>query len=145
MANPVVGAANVTTGANGREDHAYEQAVLDRVNAVRQQHGLRPVTFNALLDVAAERHNQVQVQTDTMAHIGIGDGDPGSRIRAAGFSGQWGENVAVGQRSPDQVVNEWMNSPTHRANILNPNFRQMGVSYGTTSDGFPYWTQSFGS
>jgi uncharacterized protein YkwD len=53
--------------------------------------------------------------------------------------------VAVGQRSPDQVVNEWMNSPTHRANILNPNFRQMGVSYGTTSDGFPYWTQSFGS
>lgn len=127
------------------EDHSYEQRVLELVNTERARHGLGQLRYNSQLDAASERHNSVQVRTRTMAHIGIGDGDPGSRIRATGFGGAWGENVAVGQRSPEQVVREWMASPTHRANILNPAFRQLGVAYETTADGHAFWAQSFGS
>ena len=141
----VANAAPVVAVSSGAEDSAFEQRVVDLVNAERAAYGLAPLTYNAQLDAAAEGHNSVQVQTRTMAHINIGDGDPGSRIRAAGFMGAWGENVAVGQSSPEQVVREWMNSPTHRANILNPNFHQIGVSFAQTSDGYSFWTQSFGA
>lgn len=140
-----VSAPTVSAVSTGAEDSSFEQRVVDLVNAERAAYGLSPLRYNAQLDAAAEAHNSVQVQTRTMAHINIGDGDPGARIRATGFMGAWGENVAVGQNSPDQVVREWMNSPTHRANILNPDFHQIGVSFAQTSDGYSFWTQSFGA
>lgn len=133
-------------GGNGvREDSATEQRVVDLVNQERAKYGLSPLRYNTALDRAAEKHNATQANERTMAHIGTGDSDPGSRIRAEGFTRDWGENVAVGQRSAEQVVAEWMASPTHRANILNPNFTQLGVSYTSTHDGYPFWTQSFGA
>lgn len=144
-AAPAPIAASVPTRTGGAEDAAYEQQVLDLVNAERAKAGLGAVRYSAALDSAAETHNAFQTQQRTMAHIDIGDGDPGARIRAAGFNGAWGENVAVGQRTPEQVVAEWMASPTHRANILNPNFSQIGVAHETTTDGFSFWTQSFGA
>jgi uncharacterized protein YkwD len=64
---------------------------------------------------------------------------------AAGWNWAWGENAAVGQYSPEQVVSEWMASPGHRANILNPNFAFLAVGYGVGANGRPYWTQSFGA
>ena len=134
----------IQPSSGGREQNSYEQRVLDLMNQERAKYGLRPLQYNAALDSAATKHNAVQAQNRTMAHIDIGDGDPGSRIRAAGWTGQWGENVAVGQTSPEQVVQEWMNSPTHRANILNPNYTSVGVSYTATGDGFPFWAESFG-
>lgn len=123
----------------------FEQRVMELINGERARYGMGALTFNGSLDRAANSHNAHQVQVRAMAHVNIGDGDPGSRIRATGFGGAWGENVAVGQRSPEQVVREWMNSPTHRANILNPSFRQYGIAYGVTADGYPFWTQTFGS
>lgn len=127
------------------EDHAYEQRVLELVNAERAAYGLRPLSYDARLDLASERHNLVMGATRTMAHSGIGDGDPGSRIRATGFNRSWGENVATGQLSPEQVVREWMASPGHRKNILDPEYRLLGVAYGHGSDGRTYWAQSFGA
>ncbi len=129
----------------GSEDHVFEQRVLDLVNAQRAQYGLGALAYDSRLDLASERHNLVMGATRTMAHSGIGDGDPGSRIRATGFTGSWGENVATGQRSPEQVVAEWMASPGHRKNILDPSFRRLGVAYGTGVDGRTYWAQSFGA
>ncbi len=145
---PVVPTADpnvsVITGANGHEDNAFEQRVTELVNAQRARYGLGPLTFNPTLDRSAEKHNAWQVSNRTMAHIGAGNTTPGDRIRAEGWGGRWGENVAIGQKTPEQVVSEWMNSPTHRANILNPRFTTIGVSYATTPDGIPLWAQSFG-
>lgn len=126
------------------EDHPMELQVLRLVNAERARYGLAPVSYDRRLDAAAESHNAQQVATRTMSHDGIGDGDPGSRIRATGFSSSWGENVATGQLSAEQVVAEWMASPGHRRNVLDPDFRLMGVSYAVGSDGRTYWAQEFG-
>jgi uncharacterized protein YkwD len=127
------------------EDHAFEQRVLELVNLQRAANGLGALAYDSRLDLASERHNLVQASTRSMAHEGLGDADPGSRIRAAGFNGSWGENVATGQLTPEQVVAEWMASPGHRRNILDPNFHRLGVSYGTGTDGRTYWAQSFGA
>ena len=137
--------APVAVQASSGEDNAYEQRVLQLVNAERAKEGLGAVVYNARLDSAAEKHNVLQAQQRTMAHLDIGDGDPGTRIRNEGFTAAWGENVAVGQKTPEQVVSEWMASPTHRKNIMDPRFTQMGVSFEQTADGFPFWAQSFGA
>lgn len=126
------------------EDHAFEQRVLDLVNVERARHGLAPLAYNRQLDAASEAHTRHMAAVQRMAHDGIGDGDPGSRILAQGFDRSWGENVATGQLTPEQVVAEWMASPGHRRNILDPEFRQLGVAYGTAANGRTYWAQSFG-
>jgi uncharacterized protein YkwD len=150
LAGEAVRQARLGRDVHGRpiqrsEDHAYEQRVLDLVNRERARYGLAPLAYERRLDTAAERHNQQQVATRMMAHAGIGDGTPGDRVRAAGWNGAWGENVATGQLSPEQVVAEWMASPGHRRNILDPNFRHLGVAYSVASDGRSYWTQKFGA
>lgn len=123
----------------------FEQRVVDLVNQLRAGYGLSPLGFDARLDVGAERHTAHMAIVGRMAHDGIGDGTPQERMLAAGWNGAWGENAAVGQTTPEQVVAEWMASPGHRANILNPNFALLAVGYGTSPDGRPYWTQSFGA
>lgn len=136
-----------TAGANvaGQSgESAAERRVTELVNQIRARYGMGPLSFNAALDQAAEGHNQVMIGTRTMAHSGIGDGTPGDRVRATGYRGSWGENVAVGQTSAEQVVKEWMDSPTHRANILNPSFTRLSVAQGTTADGLNFWAQAFG-
>ena len=59
------------------------------------------------------------------------------------FGGTVGENIAYGQKTPEQVMEGWMNSQGHRANILNPNFTAIGVGYYQNSRGVSYWTQLF--
>ena len=135
----------VAAARSSYEDHPFEQRVLDLVNQVRASYGLRPVTWNAALDSEAEAHVAHMSRVDRMAHDSIGDGDPGQRMRAHGWTRAWGENVAVGQTTPEQVVREWLASPGHRANILNPNFSYLSVAYGTNAAGRPYWGQAFGA
>lgn len=129
----------------GAEDHAYEARVLQLVNVERARYGLAPLTYNRQLDQASEAHNSHMAAVGQMAHDGIGDGTPGSRIQATGFNRSWGENVATGQLTPEQVVAEWMASPGHRRNILDAEYRQLGVAYGTAANGRTYWAQSFGA
>lgn len=127
------------------EDHAFEQRVLELINVERAKAGLAAVAYNGTLDNAAEKHASHMASVGKMAHQGIGDGDPGARARAEGWRKSWGENVATGQTSPEQVVREWMNSPTHRKNIMDPSFRNMGVGYVTAANGRSYWAQEFGA
>lgn len=76
-----------------------------------------------------------------MTHTGSNGSSAGDRIRANGGSFRtWGENVAAGFGSANGVVNGWMNSSGHRANILNPAFTQIGVAVSYAADGTPYWT-----
>ncbi len=127
------------------EDDAFEQRVLELINVERQKAGLAPVAYNGTLDSSAEKRASHMANVGKMAHEGIGDGDPGARARAEGWRKAWGENLATGQTSPEQVVREWMNSTTHRRNILDPNFRSMGVGYVTAANGRSYWAQEFGA
>jgi uncharacterized protein YkwD len=129
----------------GAEDHAFENRVLQLVNVERAKAGLPALSYQRQLDQASEAHARHMAAVGQMAHEGIGDGDPGSRILATGFNRSWGENVATGQLSPEQVVAEWMASPGHRRNIMDPEYRYLGVSYETAANGRTYWAQSFGA
>lgn len=142
ISNPSI-AAFKPSKASGED--AAERRVVNLVNQVRARYGLSTLRYEPALDGAAEGHALTMAHTGRMAHSGIGDGTPAQRIRANGFTGAWGENVARGQRSPEQVVHEWMLSPTHRANILNPNFNRLAVAHTTGRDGTHYWAQAFGS
>ncbi len=70
----------------------------------------------------------------------------GQRIAAAGYRASgWGENIAAGQSTPEEVVQGWMESPGHCRNIMNPEYRTIGIGYGVVP-GSPYgtyWTQDF--
>jgi uncharacterized protein YkwD len=129
----------------GAEDHQFENRVLQLVNVERAKAGLAPLSYQRQLDQASEAHARHMAGVGQMAHEGIGDGDPGSRILATGFRDSWGENVATGQLSPEQVVAEWMASPGHRRNIMDPEYRFLGVSYEVAANGRTYWAQSFGA
>jgi len=73
------------------------------------------------------------------------DGDgPGDRLRAAGVNwGSYGENIALGQNTPPDVMQAWMTSDGHRRNILDPSFTHLGVGVHTSYGGGPWWTQEF--
>jgi uncharacterized protein YkwD len=87
-------------------------------------------------------------RNDFFSHTGSDGSSPGQRISRAGY--RWwtyGENIAAGYPSPEHVVDAWMNSAGHRANILNPDFRDIGVGYiykPDTTYGH-YWTQDMGA
>ncbi len=119
--------------------NAYEQYMLQLVNAERAKVGAQPLAFDDNLNTAAEHHSSWMIDTDTFSHTGVDGSSPGDRMEAANyvFSGSWawGENIAWrSTRSPSDFVDEveqmhisLMNSPGHRANILNDNFREIGI------------------
>ncbi|MGW4165155.1 CAP domain-containing protein, partial [Streptomyces sp. NPDC004788] len=118
--------------------------VIDLVNAERAKAGCGPVTENALLTRAAQGHSDDMAARDFFDHTNPDGDGPGERVTAAGYRwSTYGENIAKGQRTPAEVMDSWMNSPGHRANILNCSFREIGI--GIHSAGGPYWTQVFGA
>lgn len=117
--------------------------VVELVNDERARAGCAPVTVNTALTEAAQRHSEDMAATGTMSHSGSGGSSPGDRITSAGYSwSTYGENVAYGYSTPEQVMQGWMTSPGHRANILNCAFEEIGV--GLAQPGH-YWTQDFGT
>lgn len=119
----------------------YENEVIRLVNDIRTQNGLSPLTANWELSRIARYKSQDMVDKHYFSHTSPTYGTPFEMIRAFGLSYRTaGENIAYGQRSPQEVVNAWMNSSGHRANILNASYKQIGVGY--VSNGH-YWTQMF--
>ncbi|WP_199833263.1 CAP domain-containing protein, partial [Streptomyces luridiscabiei] len=119
--------------------------VLQIVNAERAKEGCGPVTSNDLLATAAQRHSADMASRDYFSHTSPDGTDPGDRITAAGYRwSTYGENIAKGQRTPADVMKSWMDSPGHRANILNCSFKEMGIGK-QDSGGGPVWTQKFGA
>jgi uncharacterized protein YkwD len=112
-------------------------ATLCLVNQVRGQHGLGALTINAKLQLAAQRHTDDMVAQSYFAHQGPAGDDPLSRMTAAGYinnstsSYSLGENIAWGTltlATPASIVNAWVNSPEHLANILDPSYRDTGMA-----------------
>nr|WP_267244837.1 sigma-70 family RNA polymerase sigma factor [Streptomyces sp. PR69] len=119
--------------------------VTDLVNAERAKEGCGPVSGNAQLHEAALNHSEDMAARDYFDHSSPEGTGPGERITAAGYRwSTYGENIARGQQSAAKVMESWMNSPGHRANILNCSFKEIGVGVHEAQGG-PWWTQVFGA
>lgn len=120
-------------------------AILTLVNMQRVNHGLQPLQLDARLNAAAQQHTIDQGLLGDIYHVAPDGTGPGERIKAVGYTfSSWGENVAAGQRSPEEVMESWMNSPGHCRNILNPGFTELGVGYAETITSYRvWWTQTF--
>ncbi len=131
------------------------QAIAQLVNQERVSAGLAPLEVNAQLVAAGEIHSRnmaslvkVYGHAGAMNHLLLGSTAPTLGIRAdlVGYDYRMlAENLAFGYLTPQAVVQAWMNSPGHRANILNPNLTQVGVGVAWTTDGFPYYTLMLGT
>lgn len=120
---------------------AYESEVIRLVNEIRAENGLKTLTANWELSRVARYKSQDMVDNRYFSHTSPVYGSPFQMIRAFGLSFRTaGENIAYGQRTPQAVVNAWMNSSGHRANILNASYTQIGVGYVANGH---YWTQMF--
>ncbi|MER7166203.1 CAP domain-containing protein [Micromonospora sp. NPDC000207] len=118
------------------------QQVVNIVNAERAKAGCGAVQIDDKLTTAAQRHSQDQADTQNMSHTGSDGSNVGERLDRVGYVWRtYGENVAWNQRTPEAVMDAWMNSPGHRANILNCAFTEIGVGIATGNG--PYWTQKF--
>ncbi|MFJ4868405.1 sigma-70 family RNA polymerase sigma factor [Streptomyces sp. NPDC088757] len=124
---------------------SVEEQVIALVNAERAKEGCGAVTGNSLLARAAQGHSDDMAARDFFDHTNPDGAGPGERVTATGYGwSTYGENIARGQQTAEQVMESWMNSPGHRANILNCSFKELGVGLHT-GDGGPYWTQVFGA
>ena len=95
---------------------------------------------------AAQAHSADMVARAFYSHTSPGGSRPWDRAAAAGSTHRTiGENIACGQRSPAEVVDGWMNSPGHRANILKPDFTHIGIGFAGGGPAATYWTQLFGA
>ncbi len=125
-----------------------ENQVLTLVNTQRAQQGLQPLVLSSALTGAARSYARVLATEGFFSHTGLDGSTFISRDEAAGYTG-WDyleENLAGGQSTPDQVVAAWMASPEHRANILSPNVREIGIGhvYASGSKYLNYWVEEFG-
>lgn len=126
----------------------WQAELLNLTNAERTSRGLRAMTLCGPITNAAQGHSNFQAQKNVMTHTGVNGSSVGTRLSWAGY--RWtfaGENVAMGASSYKvaDIVKAWMASPSHRANILNPNYVHMGVARTASSNGTLHWTQNFGA
>ena len=120
---------------------SYENEVVRLVNEIRESNGLKPLTANWELSRIARYKSEDMSGNKYFSHTSPVYGTPFEMIRAFGLSYRSaGENIAYGYGTPAAVVNGWMNSSGHRANILNASYTQIGVGYCANGN---YWTQMF--
>lgn len=125
---------------------SFADQVVALTNQQRAANGCPALTINANLTTAAQGHSTDMAVNNYFDHNSQNGETPWDRMADAGYTG-WtlvGENIAEGQPSPQEVMDAWMNSEGHRANILNCGFTEIGVGYAKNSSATPYWTQDFG-
>ncbi len=119
--------------------------VIALVNAERAKAGCGPLKEDSQLRAAAQGHSDDMADRNFFSHTNPDGADPGKRTTAAGYRwSTYGENIARGQQTPESVMDSWMNSSGHRANILNCSFKDIGVGIHQGQGG-PWWTQNFGA
>lgn len=119
----------------------YEKEVVALVNVERQKAGLKLLTENWEVSRTARIKSQEMSKTKILSHNSNTYGNPFQMLTSFGITYKSaGENIAYGQKNPQQVMNSWMNSSGHKANILNANYTHIGVGYEPNGN---YWTQQF--
>lgn len=120
---------------------SFEDEVVRLVNVERQKNGLSPLESDWQLSRVARIKSQDMKDNNYFSHTSPTYGSPFQMMKSFGITYRSaGENIARGQRTPKDVVNAWMNSSGHRANILNSSFTHIGVGYVKSGN---YWTQMF--
>ena len=119
----------------------YEQQVVDLTNQERAKQGLPALKVDLELSKVAREKSLDMQKNNYFSHTSPTYGSPFDMMKKFGISYKAaGENIAKGQRTPQEVVNAWMNSSGHRQNILSSNFTHIGVGYVAEGN---YWTQQF--
>lgn len=127
---------------------ALRGAILSLVNAERGKENLTPLTLNTFLTNAAQGYAEELAQGNFFSHESPSGVTPLDRIRNAGYfhppcncpqGYAIGENIAKGQPTTERVMQDWMQSEGHRANILNPHYKELGVGFYEN-----HWVQTFG-
>lgn len=143
---------NTQTPANTNKDNeqasssisAEANEVIRLVNVERSKNGLAPLKANAELSKVAATKAQDMIDKNYFDHNSPTYGSPFDMMTKFGIKYTTaGENIAYGQKTPAEVMNGWMNSSGHRANILNSNFTEIGVGVAKDKNGTPYWVQMF--
>lgn len=121
-----------------------EREVIELVNQERVKNGLKPLKANWELSRVARYKSNDMRDNNYFSHDSPIYGSPFTMIKAFGiYYRSAGENIAAGQKTAWEVVQSWLNSPGHRANILNASFTEIGVGYATGGKYKTYWTQMF--
>lgn len=122
---------------------SVEAQVLNLVNQERASAGCQPVRADGQLASLARDHSADMAARGFFDHTDPDGNSPWDRAEARGIDNMGGENIARGQASAESVMKAWMDSPGHRANILNCDFKTLGVG-AHFAQGGPWWTQAFG-
>lgn len=121
-----------------------EREVINLVNVERQKNGLKAYGHNWELSRVARHKSNDMRDNNYFSHTSPTYGSPFTMMKNFGIRySSAGENIAKGQKTAKDVVNSWMNSSGHRANILSSSFTEIGVGYAVDSKGTTYWTQMF--
>ncbi|HBF8308781.1 TPA: sporulation protein [Clostridioides difficile] len=135
---------NNNSGSTSENFSAYQKEVVDLVNIERAKAGLNPLTLDSSISNVATKKSQDMIDNNYFSHNSPTYGSPFDMLKKFGISYKTaGENIAMGQKTPKEVVNAWMNSEGHRKNIMNPNFSKIGVGVAQKSGSSIYWTQIF--
>lgn len=146
-------AVNKAAGGSSLTDQTLINEQLAVINAERAIAGCAPLALNAQLSTAAQGHSEDMAARDYFSHTSLDGTSPAERVTRAGYDwSMTGENIAAGQTTVAEVMNSWMKSDGHRANILNCGYTEVGIGHAyQANDSFPgpygykhYWTQNFG-
>lgn len=135
-----------STENNGQTTSKSTEAseVIRLVNVERTKNGLAPLKENSELSKVASVKAQDMIDKNYFDHNSPTYGSPFDMMKKFGINySAAGENIAYGQKTPEEVMTAWMNSPGHRSNILNSNFTEIGVGVAKDKNGTPYWVQMF--
>lgn len=138
---------NIDVEISPAPDHAVTgqaEAVLLLVNQERKKQGLKELTLSKQLTSIATLKSKDMAEKNYFSHTSPTYGTPFQMLQKYGVSYRSaGENIAAGQRTAQEVMNSWMNSSGHRANILNSSYTELGVGYYVGGSYGVYWTQTF--
>jgi uncharacterized protein YkwD len=143
----MLGLVAVATPANAAvvSETKMQGDIVYLTNKQRVANGCKkPLRLDARLTKAARVHSAYMAKTGAFSHIGGGGSTFVARQKAAGYKQPAGENIAYGYRTGASTVTAWMNSPEHRANILNCQATTIGAGTVYAKSGTPYLTQEFG-
>ena len=140
-AKPDTSVTKPSTGNTADSVSEYEKEVVRLVNEIRVENGLNELTLNTELSDIARLKSKDMKDNGYFSHTSPTYGSPFDMMKSFGITYKSaGENIAMGYKTPEAVVDGWMNSKGHRENILNSSYKEIGVGYVSSGN---YWTQMF--